>query len=203
MNLTLEGLVHDLNNVFQTIGENAELLQSDPRWVKVAATLQRSADHGQRLARSILEIKRSSAGAAGVIESAVQFTRDFLEGVHGPPVQIQCDVDPELRVEGDPGAWERVLTNLLLNAAEAGGTHVHVVAHGGEILVRDNGPGIAPELLPHVFQPHVSTKPILAGLGLYVVQSIVEQHGGAVSVSNRPGSGAEFRIQLAKSACPP
>ena len=53
--LTLEGLIHDLNNVFQTIGENADLLESDPKWQKVAQTLQRSVHRGQRIVHSILE----------------------------------------------------------------------------------------------------------------------------------------------------
>ena len=195
--LSLEGLIHDLNNVFQTIGESSELLQSDPKWARVAGTLQRCVEHGQRLARSILDTRRSSAEAAGVIDSAIQFTRDFLESAHRPVLDIRCDVDPELWIEGDPGAWERVITNLLVNAAEAGGTRVDVVARDGAIVVSDNGRGIRPELLPRIFQPHVSTKSIWSGLGLYIVQSIVEQHGGEVTASNLPGSGAEFRIRLA------
>ena len=69
--LTLEGLAHDLNNVFQTIGESLELLRSDLKWKKLAGTLQRSADHGPRLFQSILDKQRSSAAAAAVIESAV------------------------------------------------------------------------------------------------------------------------------------
>ena len=56
--LTLEGLVHDLNNVFQTIAESAELLEDDPRWEKLAHTLQRSAGRGHRIAHSILETNR-------------------------------------------------------------------------------------------------------------------------------------------------
>ena len=53
--LTLEGLVHDLNNVFQTIAESADMLGNDPKWEKLAHTLQRSVDRGQRIAHGILE----------------------------------------------------------------------------------------------------------------------------------------------------
>jgi signal transduction histidine kinase len=73
---------------------------------------------------------------------------------------------------------------------------VNVRAEADAIVVCDNGPGIPADLLPHIFQPHVSTKSIFSGLGLYVVQSIVEQHGGAVSAGNRPEGGAQFRISL-------
>ena len=105
-------------------------------------------------------------------------------------------MDPDLQLRGDPAAWERVLVNLLINSAEAGAGHVEIRAREGEIVVRDDGTGISPDILPIIFQPNVSTKPILSGLGLYVVQSIVEQHGGSVTASNLLGGGAEFRMRL-------
>ena len=194
--LTLEGLAHDLNNVFQTIGESLELLRGDLKWNKLACTLQRSADHGQRLVQSMLDKKRSSADAATVIESAVQFASDYLECVHGPALEISREVETDLRLPGDPAGWERVLVNLFVNAAEAGAKNVEVRARQHEIVVRDDGPGISSELLPHIFQPHVSTKSIMSGLGLYVVQSVVEKHGGAVTATNLPSGGAQFGIRL-------
>lgn len=194
--LALEGLIHDLNNVFQTIGESAELLQSDLKWRKVAGTLQRCAVHGQRLASSILDSNRSAIEPPMVVEGAAQFARDYLECIHAPEMIFIQDVDPLFRLTGDPAAWERVLVNLFLNAAEAGARRVQVTARGGELVIRDDGRGIPEDLLPRIFQPRVSSKTILSGLGLYVVQSIVEQHGGTVQAVNRPGGGAEFRISL-------
>jgi two-component system, NtrC family, sensor kinase len=195
--LPLEGLVHDLNNVFQTIGESAEVLYQDPKWTKLAATLQRSADHGQRLVQSILDSNRSSSEAAGVVDCAIQFAQDYLECVHAPALEMARDVEPGLLLPGDPAAWERVLVNLLVNAAEAGAGHVFITARKREIIVRDDGPGISPDLLPHIFQPHVSSKSMMSGLGLYVVQSLVEQHGGTVTAENLPSGGAKFGIGLA------
>jgi signal transduction histidine kinase len=196
LDLTLEGLIHDLNNVFQTIAESADMIETDPKWARLAATLHRSADRGQRLAHSILETKRATTDLASVVETAVQFSRDYLECVHGPRVEFRQSIDYELRLAGDSATWERVLVNLFLNAAEAGASTVEIAAGHNEILISDNGPGIPPELLPHIFQPHVSTKPIMSGLGLYVVQSLVEKHGGTVTAANRPGGGAEFTIRL-------
>lgn len=195
-NLPLEGLVHDLKNVFQTIADGAELLHQDPNWTKLAATLQRSAEHGQRLVSSILEQKRSTAEAAGVIDSALQFARDYLECGRRPPIEMTREVEPDVVLPGEPAAWERVLVNLVVNAAEAGAAHVSIIARPGEILVRDDGPGIEPALLPHIFEPHVSTKSVVSGLGLYVVQSLVEQYGGTVTARNLPGGGAEFGIRF-------
>ena len=194
--LTLEGLVHDLNNVFQTIGESADLLHEDPKWAKLARTLQRNVHRGQRIVRSILETNRPGADLAPVVEGSIQFSKDYLECVHGPKLEFSQKIDPEFRLQGDAASWERVLVNLFVNAAEAGARNVKVEAHGGEIVVSDDGPGIRQDLLPRIFQPHVSSKSILSGLGLYVVQSIAEQNGGSVVAENGPAGGAVFRIRI-------
>ncbi len=194
--LTLEGLVHDLNNVFQTIAESADLLESDPRWEKIAHTLQRSVDQGQRIVHSILETNRSATELIPVIENAAQFCQDYLECANRPRIGFTREIDPEFRLKGDPGQWERVLVNLFLNSAQAGAKNIHLQARDQEIVVSDDGPGIAPELLPRIFQERVSTKSIISGLGLYVVQSIVEQNGGTVTAGNGAGGGAVFTMRI-------
>ena len=196
--LTLEGLVHDLNNVFQTIAESAELLEDDPKWEKLAHTLQRSAGRGHRIAHSILETNRSAIELAPIIENASQFCQDYLECANGPKIDFSSEIDAEFRLKGDAAGWERVFVNLFLNAAEAGGKVVRVVAGGDEITICDDGPGVEPALLPTIFQPHVSTKPILSGLGLYVVRSIVEENGGTVTAANAADGGAVFQIRLTR-----
>jgi signal transduction histidine kinase len=194
--LTLEGLIHDLNNVFQTIGESAEVLGNDPKWERLANTLQRSVDRGQRLVHSILETNRTATDLAPVIENASQFCLDYLECANSPRIEFVSEIDLEFRLKGDPAQWERVLVNLFLNAAQAGAQKIRIHARNGEIVVSDDGAGIAPELLPRIFQPRVSTKSIISGLGLYVVQSIVEQNGGSVSAANSPNGGAVFTVRV-------
>jgi two-component system sensor histidine kinase MtrB len=194
--LSLEGLVHDLNNVFQTIAESADVLGNDPKWEKLARTLQRSVDRGQRIAHSILETHRSATELIPVIENAAQFCQDYLECANRPKIDFARDIDPEFRLKGDPGQWERVLVNLFLNSAQAGATNIRIEARGREIVVSDDGPGIAPELLPRIFQERVSTKSIISGLGLYVVQSIVEQNGGKVTAANGASGGAMFTMRV-------
>jgi signal transduction histidine kinase len=194
--LTLEGLVHDLNNVFQTIGESAELLEDDPRWEKLAQTLQRSVDRGQRIVHSILESNRTVVELAPVIENATQFCRDYLEYANRPKMEFTHEIEPNFRLKGDAAQWERVLVNLFLNSAQAGATNISVEAREGQIVVIDDGPGISPELLPRIFEPRVSTKSIVSGLGLYVVQSIVEQNGGSVSAANGQSGGAVFTMRV-------
>ena len=194
--LTLEGLVHDLNNVFQTIGESAELLEHDPKWQKLAHTLQRSVDRGQRIVHSILDTNRSTTELSPVLENATQFCRDYLECANGPKIEFVHEIDSEFRLSGDAAQWERVLVNLFLNSAQAGAKNIRIRARGDEIVVSDDGPGISPELLPKIFNPRVSTKSIISGLGLYVVQSIVEQNGGSVSAANGASGGAVFTMRV-------
>jgi signal transduction histidine kinase len=194
--LTLEGLVHDLNNVFQTIAESAELLEDDPKWEKLAATLQRCAGRGHRIAHSILETNRTAIELAPIIENASQFSQDYLECANRPKMEFCAEIDPDFRLKGDEAGWERVFVNLFLNSAQAGAKRIRICAHGNQIVVSDDGPGIALDLLPRIFQPRVSTKSIISGLGLYVVQSIVEQNGGLVTAENGPAGGAIFTFTL-------
>jgi signal transduction histidine kinase len=194
--LTLEGLVHDLNNVFQTIAESAELLEDDPRWEKLAHTLQRCAGRGHRIAHSILENTRSATELAPIIENASQFCQDYLECANRPKLSFCSEMDAEFRLKGDAAGWERVFVNLFLNSAQAGATNIRIRADSGEIVVSDDGPGISAELLPRIFQPRVSTKSIISGLGLYVVQSIVEQNGGSVKAENGLNGGAIFTLRI-------
>jgi signal transduction histidine kinase len=194
--LTLEGLVHDLNNVFQTIGESADLLENDPKWLKLAQTLQRSVHRGQRIVHSILETTGAATDLAPVIENATQFCQDYLECANSPRIEFTREIDPDFNLRGDPAQWERVLVNLFLNSAQAGAKNIRIQARQREIVVSDDGPGISAELLPRIFNPRVSTKSIISGLGLYVVQSIVEQNGGTVTAENGPGGGAVFTMRV-------
>src|SRR5689334_21895007 len=130
--LAIEGLIHDLNNVFQTMAEGADLLSSDPRWAKVAAALQRSIERGQRIANSIVDHKRSSAELESVLANAIQFVCDYLDAVHGPAAAFQRQVEAGFRVPGDAAAWERVFVNLFLNSAEAGGKRITIIAGNDE-----------------------------------------------------------------------
>jgi signal transduction histidine kinase len=201
--LNIEGLIHDLNNVFQTIAESAELLSSDPKWAKLAATLHRSVERGQRILGSIGDRRRSNAQLATVLEGATQFVRDYLELIHGPELSFESKIEPGFCMPGDAASWERVFVNLLMNSVEAGGRTIAVTAEHGEIEVADDGPGIAPGLLASIFQPHVSTKPITSGLGLYIVRSLVEQNGGTVTAANGENGGAIFRIRVGEHGARP
>ncbi len=201
--LTIEGLVHDLNNVFETIQEAADLLAKDPKQARLAAALSRSVGRGSRILSSYLEHSQELLDFELILDSAIEFAHDFLQAVKGPQIEFVRQIDPGLRLRGNPAGWERVLVNLILNAAQAmesdGTVEVSAArsASGIAIRVSDNGPGISPKILPNIFDPHFSTRAKRSGLGLHIVQTIVRQNGGNVFASNGPsGRGAIFDIEL-------
>ncbi len=112
-------------------------------------------------------------------------------------------------VTGDAAALERALTNLLDNAAKwspPGGT-VSVELREGTVMVADQGPGIAPTDLPHVFErfyrsAESRTMPG-SGLGLSIVQAVADRHGGNVTAGTGPDGGAAFWFSVPGTMAPP
>jgi len=111
-------------------------------------------------------------------------------------------------VLGDAGRLEDVLRNLYSNAIkyapDGGEVLTRVTSEGGRVLVsvRDNGVGIPPEQLPHVFERFfrcsstTGSDPGGLGLGLYICQDIVTRHGGRIWAESTPGQGTTFFIDL-------
>ena len=64
------------------------------------------------------------------------------------------------------------------------------------ITIRDNGPGIADDVLPRIFDPYFTTRRAGTGLGLAIATNIVEGMGGAIGVTTKPGDGTDFRVEL-------
>jgi signal transduction histidine kinase len=200
LDLALPGLIHDLNNVFQTLMDSADTLAGDPRWAHLSAAIFRSVERGREITQSMQAIDQPSLPFETVLKNARTLLEDSMMSRPGPKIQFDCRIEAGL-VLRHAWAWERVLINLFCNA-------VHAMPQGGtifvdarrrhndiQIVVADEGCGIAPELLGVIFDPRVSTK-TLGGLGLHVVHSIVKQEAGEVRAANRDGRGAEFTITL-------
>jgi nitrogen fixation/metabolism regulation signal transduction histidine kinase len=124
-------------------------------------------------------------------------------------IDISLDLTNELdALEADRGRIRQILNNLLANALEAldgvpqGRVRIttrSLAAPQGEcveLCVSDNGPGFAPDILERAFDPYVTSKPRGTGLGLAIVKKITEEHGGAISATNRVNGGAELRLVL-------
>ncbi len=204
--LTLPCLIHDLNNVFQTLVEAADLLSDHPQWAQVSAAILRSVERGKEITLSMQTVNQPSAPLETVVKKAQTLLEDSLMSGRGPDIRFVCEVEPGIVLRRS-WAWERVLINLFSNA-------VHAMPRGGtisvearrvpdakqeqgciEIVVADEGGGIAPELLPSIFEPTVSTRKG-GGLGLHIVHTIVTQEDGEVRAANRKGRGAEFTITI-------
>ena len=120
---------------------------------------------------------------------------------HSPQVSFEVSLDPTL-VNGVPSRLDRAVNNLLDNAVKFAGTElpIEVSLHDGELEIRDNGPGIDAEDLPHVFDrffrgAHSRARPG-SGLGLAIVRQVAELHGGSVSVDAAAGGGTVVRMRL-------
>ncbi len=199
--LTLAGLAHDLNNVFQTLVDAADLLSEDPRWEPLSATILRSVGRGKMIAAGIRAGGGPGTPFEQILGHAISFVEDAIDAARGPQIRFTCDVEPGILLGGN-WAWERVLINLFLNSMRAmprGGTIYVAARHRGEaieIAVSDEGSGIPPEIARDLFAPHVSGS-ASTGLGLHIVETIVTQDGGHIRAGNRPdGPGAEFVITL-------
>lgn len=111
---------------------------------------------------------------------------------------IEVMVDEARPIGGDAGAIERVVTNLVQNAIEHGGRHVIIRVLGTALEVEDDGPGIPLAERERVFEPFHRLRPRSTGtgLGLHLVQQVVERHGGHVSILGAPGGGTVVRIEF-------
>ena len=135
---------------------------------------------------------------------------------HGVEAKVDAGMGA-MAVSVDANLLQRVVLNLVLNAAEAvggegqgpqatghrkekGKVEVRAVQAAGrvEIFVEDNGPGLPADVIEHVFDPFFTTKHTGTGLGLAIVHRIVEAHGGTITAENRkwPERGARFRIVI-------
>lgn len=137
-----------------------------------------------------------------VVDRAVERAR-----LRGPGLTVQADTEPWY-VQGDPASLERAVVNLLDNAVKfspPAGT-VTVRLAGGELTVRDHGPGIPAADLPHVFErfwrsPSARSLPG-SGLGLSIVARVVAEMGGTVDLGPAEGGGALARLRLPGTGAP-
>jgi signal transduction histidine kinase len=194
--LTVPGLIHDLNNVFQTlIGLSDGLPETN------AKAILRNIERGMRISRSLETAANPGASFETILDHAIAFVEDAQLAGGGPKIQFEKRVSSEVSLRRN-WAWERVLLNLFLNSVRAmpkgGLIEVEAKRSGAEYLitVRDSGSGISPKILDTLFEPHVTTK-AKGGLGLHVVQSIIhEDHGTIVARNREEAAGAEFLIVL-------
>jgi CheY-like chemotaxis protein len=210
-------LAHELRNPLAPIKSGLDLLRMSGSDPEVVGLMGGQVEHLVRLVDDLLDVSRILRGRVelrrrtvelkAVVERAVETVRPMLRA-EGQELSVSLPDDP-VRLDADPVRLTQVVSNLLNNASkytEPGGRiALSAERAGGEAVVRvtDTGIGIDPDLLPHVFGLFTQSKRTIdrsqggLGIGLTVVKSLVEMHGGSVSVrSDGPGKGSEFTVRL-------
>jgi signal transduction histidine kinase len=160
-----------------------------------------------RIRTGKLQLRTEQLDAAGVVADAVEAVRPFVEAKRHT-LDVEVAPGPHW-VEADPTRLEQVIVNLLTNAAkytdEGGRIGLWAGREAGEFVVRvrDSGVGIAPEMIPKLFNMFAQIEGSLdrahggLGIGLTLVRTLIDMHGGSVAVASEgPGRGSEFTIRI-------
>ena len=220
------GVAHEFNNLLMAINGYAELLaeaipSEDPRHADVEV-IRRAGLRATAITRQLLAFGRRQVVSPAMLDlrHVVAGITPLLHSLVGESVEIAVrHSTPVGAVRVDRALLEHVLTSLVLNARDAmpGGGQVTVQLSGVSLAARDphlrpparpgdyvrlsvsdSGPGISPELLPHVFEPFLTTdgQGRAKSLGLSGVEGTVSQMGGYLTVESEPGFGSTFSVYL-------
>jgi PAS domain S-box-containing protein len=216
-------LGHELRNPLSPIVTALHLMKlqgADEKTERARTVIERQVNHLIRLVDDLLDVSRIARGKVelkselvdmfDVVGKAIEMASPMLEQrAHALRVDVPRNT---LCVDGDPTRLSQVVSNLLTNAAKytPPGGQISVCAEplDGEVVLRvqDSGIGIPPDVLPNIFDLFVQERQAIdrsqggLGLGLTIVRSLVERHGGSVSaLSEGTGRGSEFIVRLPKA----
>ncbi len=207
------GVAHDFNNLLAAILGNINLarltLGEDNSVDQLLAEAEKASFRAKHLTQQLLTFStggdpvRETTELAEIIDDSVGFV------LRGSTVSYVLDVSDDLwAVDIDPGQVGQVIQNIIINARQAmgDGGRITVSARNCEncqdlkrcvqLSIRDDGPGIAPDILDKIFDPYFTTKEKGSGLGLAICHSVIKKHGGILSVVSELEAGTEFTIKL-------
>ncbi len=221
-------LAHELKNPLASVRSAAEQLHGrvfeDEDDRVLSRLIVRESDRLDAILREFSDFARVDVAQRRPVDVG-RMMRDVLEtaGSH-PAAQGRATLSSEVLDElgglwGDPELLHRALLNLVLNAIQVGDPSTPVtvrivadalrpdlvpgeVSLGNPVRIRviDDGPGIDPDDLPHIFDPFYTRRPGGSGLGLSIAHRAVQAHGGALLASSEPGQGATFAVVLPRRA---
>ena len=226
LGLLARGFAHDFNNLLTVLLGNLSLaemrLRGNTERVPELQTAKQATLQAQNLVQQLLTFARGGAPIKRLTSFGEMIDKFFQNHSRANQIQYRVEVqDGVPSVPVDPAQIRRLLSNLVRNAEQS-------MPAGGEIVVRcfapdpkemfpnemvldlpaqptgvvievqDSGEGIAPEHLPHIFEPYFSTRKAdnATGLGLTVCESIAKAHGGSISVRSEAGRGTSVRFYL-------
>jgi PAS domain S-box-containing protein len=206
------GIAHEINNPLAMVAYATELLKREQPLSnfqeEMLDKIETEVERLKNLTGGLLSFSSSRetlnqvVGLNDLITEVLKLLKFELQR---KAITLTTDFDEIPSVKVDPNKIKQVLINLVINAVHAlqgQGTIVLTTSlnHDGmvELQVRDDGPGITPEQQEQVFAPFFTTKPEGegTGLGLYICQNIIKEHGGLITLDSQPDQGATFRICL-------
>ena len=214
-------LSHELKTPLTSLTIGAELLtesippEAAERQREILATIHQDVERLNAISSDLLDASRKSSARIGVERRAIMLDKTVRDACR--PLAIQArekkiafeiiSDDRPIPIWGDPIKLPWVVTNLVGNALRytpSGGTIRMEIRREGNVartIVSDSGPGIAPDILPRIFEPfaqfpddaaHVGS----AGLGLYIAKEIVEAHNGRIFARSELGNGTTFTVDI-------
>ncbi|MDA8423239.1 MAG: ATP-binding protein [Nitrospiraceae bacterium] len=218
------GMAHDFNNLLTAIlgysGIMLKMTKEDDPFYKPVSVINDAAKRGAALGKKILTITRKEKMEAKPVNvnDLINQSIDLLRSSFPRNVDVVMHLDASLPTTADPSQLQQVIINLAVNARDAmpdGGTLTVETAvadpatgvsslapaHGPgfiKLSVSDTGMGIGPDAQSRIFDPFFTTKEVGkgTGLGLYIVHSIITNHGGYINVYSEPRKGTRFNIYL-------
>jgi signal transduction histidine kinase/CheY-like chemotaxis protein len=213
------GIAHDFNNIlcgivstFNAIKIGARL---DTELKEILIMGEQTALSAQSLTHQLLTFSNGGRPVLENIDIIHSLKEACTFAARGNSIKLEFHLPRQsVFVEADDGQIRQVFQNIVLNACQAMSEGGVVQVQGVvkeiapdqmpplkagryvEVKVADSGSGIAPEILPHIFEPYFSTKKEGSGLGLAIAHSVVQKHKGHISVFSEVGSGAVFSVYL-------
>jgi len=210
LGLLAAGVAHEVNTPLTGISSYAQLLlaetpEDDPKY-RLLKKMEQQTFRASNLVNNLLDLianrprTRELVNLEELVMGTVALHEDLLRTKH---IKVHTEVAP-VRVRGNFQDLQQVLTNILLNArdavAEGGNIWISVGEEEDSVVmrVRDDGKGIASDMLGRIFEPLVTTKRGQGGtgLGLAISRRIIHAADGQIDVASTPGNGAEFSIKL-------
>ncbi len=208
------GVAHEINNPLGIILCYTDLLKEDfgglPDKIEDLSIIEKHVKNCQRIVHDLLSFARNqqTTRAPGSVNAAIEQVVSMVSSqLAKQGITVEQKLDPEIPLlEMDAEKMKQVFMNLFINAAQAIGENGEInieslcLRDKGQvkIVVRDTGPGVAPEIQDKIFEPFFTTKGPRdgTGLGLSLSYGIIRDHGGEIYVQSKPGKGAVFTLIL-------